>query len=233
MCGRISLKTHPRVLAELFGVSIPFTLSPRYNIAPTQRTLVIRNEDNTRCAMLQRWGYIPSWRKPGEKGPEPINARSETAGTSRLFADSLKRRRCIVPASGFFEWQAVKDQRAKRPHHIEPVASEVFALAGLWSRWSPPDADAVETFTILTCSPNDVMQPIHNRMPVILPAESIDAWLDPAIDDVSKVSAMLRPAPKASIMAREVTTHVNNPKHDDARCIKAVDTISESEDSNA
>ncbi|MBX3324090.1 MAG: SOS response-associated peptidase [Phycisphaeraceae bacterium] len=220
MCGRISLKTHPRVLAELFGVDIPLTLKPRYNIAPTQRTLVIRNLNSVREAMMGRWGYIPAWRKSGQKGPEPINARSETAGTSRLFGEPLRRRRCIIPASGFYEWQAIEGQRAKRPFHIEPVGSDVFALAGLWSRWQPHDADAVETFTILTCAPNEVMKPIHDRMPVILPVELIDAWLDPAIDDVSEVATMLRPASPAAIMAREVSTRVNSPKHDDELCIK-------------
>lgn len=223
MCGRISLKTPPGLLAELFGVDISFKLTPHYNIAPTQSTLVIRHDGNGRCAMMSRWGYIPHWRKSGEKGPEPINARSETAGTSRLFAEALRRRRCIVPASGFYEWQAVEGQRTKRPFHIEPVGSPVFALAGLWSRWQPSDAEPIETFTILTCAPNDVMKPIHNRMPVILPMESIDAWLDSAIDYVSEVSAMLCPAAASSIVAHEVSPRVNSPKNDDERCIQAAE----------
>ena len=225
MCGRLSLKTDPRLLAEIFGIGIPFALRPRYNIAPTQQTLMIRSVDQARVAGMARWGYIPRWRKRGEKGPEPINARSETAGSSRLFAEALRQRRCIIPASGFYEWQAVAGQRAKRPFHIEPVGSDVFALAGLWSRWQPHDGAPVESFTILTCAPNEVMRPIHDRMPVILPPESIDAWLDPAIDDVPGVSGIpgvLRPAPAASIQAREVSMRINNPKHDDERCLDPV-----------
>lgn len=222
MCGRISLKTDPRVLAKIFGVDIPLDLVPRYNIAPTQQTLtIIQGANNASRAVLARWGYIPAWRKTGEKGPEPINARSETAGSSRLFAEALRRRRCLVPASGFYEWQAIEGSRIKRPFHIEPVGTDVFALAGLWSRRQPHDSDPIETFAILTCTPNDVMRPIHDRMPVILPAVSLDQWLDPTIDDIDEVSAMLRPIAAASIVAREVTTHVNNPKNDDERCIEA------------
>lgn len=222
MCGRISLKTDPRVLAKIFGVDIPLDLVPRYNIAPTQQTLIIiQDANNASRAVLARWGYIPAWRKTGEKGPDPINARSETAGSSRLFAEALRRRRCLVPASGFYEWQAIEGSRIKRPFHIEPVGTDVFALAGLWSRQQPHDNDPIETFAILTCTPNDVMRPIHDRMPVILPAVSLDRWLDPTIDDFDEVSAMLRPMEAASIVAREVTTHVNDPKNDDERCIEA------------
>lgn len=220
MCGRISLKTPARVLAELFGVAIPFAVGPRYNIAPTQRTLIVRAGEAGREAALARWGFIPPWRKPGEKGPEPINARSESAPTSRLFAPALKARRCVVPASGFYEWQAIPGQKAKRPFHIEPVREEAFALAGLWSRWAPGDDELIDTFTILTCAPNEAMRPIHNRMPVILRADALDAWLDPAIDDADTVASMLRPAPAESIVAREVSTRVNNPRHDDPQCVQ-------------
>ncbi len=220
MCGRISLKTPARVLAELFGAAIPFELRPRYNIAPTQRALIVRAGENGREAALARWGFIPHWRKEGEKGPEPINARSESAPTSRLFAPALRTHRCVVPASGFYEWQAIAGAKAKRPFHIEPVGEEAFALAGLWSRWAPEGAEPIESFTILTCSPNERMKPIHSRMPVILPPGALDAWLDPAIDDAASVAVMLRPAPAASIVAREVSTRVNNPGHDDPQCIE-------------
>lgn len=219
MCGRISLKTPARVLARLFGVEIPFDLAPRYNIAPTQYTLMIRNNGAVRRAVKAKWGFIPSWRKDGEKGPEPINARSESVAGSRLFAGALRTRRCVIPASGFYEWQAVRGERAKRPYHIEPVGSEVFALAGLWSPWKQADTEAVESFTILTCAPNEVMKPIHDRMPVILPMDALDAWLDPKIDDVEIVSAMLRPASPRSMSALLVSNHVNNPRNDDPRCI--------------
>jgi putative SOS response-associated peptidase YedK len=222
VCGRISLKTPARVLAEIFGVDVPPDLTPRYNIAPTQPTLIIRGGAVGREASWARWGYIPPWRGAGEKGPEPINARSETAPTSRLFAEALRARRCVVPASGFYEWRAA-GRGVKRPYHIEPLGAEVFALAGLWSRWSAGDGGAVESFAILTCAPNRVVKPIHDRMPVILPLDALDAWLDPSIDDAGTVAAMLRPAPDSSMVAREVTGHVNNPRHDDERCIRPVE----------
>ncbi|MBX3383633.1 MAG: SOS response-associated peptidase [Phycisphaeraceae bacterium] len=220
MCGRISLKIPAYLLAEIFGVPIPPELAPRYNIAPTQRTLIIRSNHRGREATLARWGYIPSWRKADEKGPEPINARSESATTSRLFAGAMRARRCVVPASGFYEWQAQGASRSKQPFHIEPAQAHVFALAGLWARWEPLGSTPLDTFTILTCAPNKVMAPIHDRMPVILPPEVIDGWLDPAIDDVDTVAQMLRPAPESTMVARRVSTRVNNPKHDDPMCIE-------------
>lgn len=220
MCGRISLKTPMHVLARLFGVDITFDLAPRYNIAPTQSTLVIRSNGHARRAVMARWGFIPPWRTHGEKGPEPINARSESAAESRLFGAALRARRCVVPASGFYEWQAVQGGRAKRPFHIEPVGSEVFALAGLWSLWQPHNAEAVESFTILTCAPNEVMKPIHDRMPVILPMQAIEAWLDPTLDDMTTIRTMLSPASPLCMSALSVTNHVNNPKNDDPRCVE-------------
>ncbi|MBL8999702.1 MAG: SOS response-associated peptidase [Phycisphaerae bacterium] len=219
MCGRISLKTPARILAEIFGVDIPTDLPPRYNIAPTQRTLIVRAAGHGREASMARWGYIPSWRNEGEKGPEPINARSETAAASRLFAQALRTRRCIVPAGGFYEWKA--DGRVKRPYHVEPVDADVFALAGLWSPGQHAGADPPDTFTILTCAPNEVMRPIHDRMPVILPMTEIGRWLDPATDDAATVAAMLRPAPAAGMIARPVTMRVNSPKHDDPGCLES------------
>lgn len=220
MCGRISLKTPAHVLARIFEAAMPPDLTPRYNIAPTQRTLIVRAGDRGREAIMARWGYIPAWRRPGEKGPEPINARSETATTSRLFAGALRTHRCIVPASGFYEWQVVEGQQARNPYHIEPVGSDVFALAGLWSRWEPADADPVETFTILTGPPNEVMNPIHDRMPVILPLDALDAWLDPAIDDAPTIAGMLRSPTQVRMIARRVSLRVNNPRNDDPGCLK-------------
>lgn len=206
----------------LFGVDIPFELTPRYNIAPTQSTLMIRNEGNKLLAVKARWGFIPSWRKGEKKMLEPINARSESAAASKLFAGALRTQRCVIPASGFYEWQVVTGKRTKRPYHIEPLGADVLALAGLWSPWKPKDAQIIESFTILTCAPNEVMRPIHDRMPVILSLDAIKAWLDPAIDDAATVTAMLRPAPAGSIIAREVSPWVNTPAHDDPACIQPV-----------
>ncbi len=219
MCGRFSLTTPAAVIAELFGIDLSMLeLGPRYNIAPTQRSLIVRDTGDGREGTMARWGFIPPWRKPGESGPEPINARSETAPTGRMFAPAVRRQRCIVPASGFYEWQKVEGEKVKRPHNIVPTDADVFALAGLWSRWAPADAEPVESFTVLTCAPNATMQPIHNRMPVILPADLVGQWLDPAIDDAETIAQMLRPAADNALRAYEVSRWVNTPSHDDERC---------------
>ncbi len=222
MCGRIALNTPADILAEIFGLSIPSDYHPRYNIAPTQDTLVICASDTGHESLMARWGFIPSWRKADQKGPEPINARSETAATSLLFGSALKSQRCIVPASGFYEWQAVQGQKRKRPHVIKPVKTPVLALAGLWSRWQLQENESIDTFTILTCAPNETMKQIHHRMPVILPPSAINPWLDPALDDVQTITKMLQPAPAASITTHEVSTWINSTAHDDPRCIEPV-----------
>lgn len=220
MCGRISLKTTARMLAEIFGADIPAEFTPRYNIAPSQRTLIIRRADPGREAVMAHWGFIAPWSRPGDKGPRPINARSETASESRLFAPAFRARRCIVPADGFYEWQVVAESAAKRPYHITPADGGVFAFAGLWSRNKTPEGEPQDSFTILTRAANDAMAPIHDRMPVILPRDMVDRWLDPAIDDAATVRDMLHACTPPAVLPRRVGTHVNNPRHDDARCIQ-------------
>ncbi|QOJ00294.1 MAG: SOS response-associated peptidase [Phycisphaeraceae bacterium] len=218
MCGRISLNTPTEVLAAFFGVRLPAAHSPRYNIAPSQPTLILRRDDTHPGALaaLARWGFVPAWRRTGTPGPAPINARAETAAQSRLFAEALRRRRCVVPASGFYEWQAAAP-RGKRPFHISSTRAEPLALAGLWS---PPAAGCdLPTFAVLTCPPNAVMRPIHDRMPVVLAREDVDAWLDPACDPAT-IDALLRPAPDDALVAREVSTRVNSPAHDDPACLE-------------
>jgi len=218
VCGRFSLNTPADLLAQIFALPIPSELPTRYNIAPTQPTLIIRQSPQAREAATARWGFIAPWRREGEKGPEPINARSESAPSNPLFAQALNSRRCIVPASGFYEWQIIPGEKNKRPHYITPANAPILPLAALWSRWTPTARPAVESFTILTCEPNQRLKPIHNRMPVILPLTAIDAWLDPAINHAPSIAAMLRPAPEESIVIHQVSPWVNSPAHDDPRC---------------
>jgi len=224
MCGRVAVKPPSGADRWRFKMERSETehARVRFNLAPTQETWIVRTVDGVRVANMARWGFIPSWRRVGDEGPEPINARSESVGTSRLFAPALRRQRCIVPVVGYYEWQVVPGRRAKRPYFIHPATGDSFGLAGLWSRWAPPDAEPVETFTILTCAPNDAVAKIHDRMPVILPDASFDAWLDPKLDEVATAAAMLRPAPPESVAAYEVSTHVNSPRNDDAQCIERV-----------
>lgn len=223
-------------LAELFGVEWPRGYRVRFNVAPSQLTPIVRGAgvgegDVGREAVMGRWGFVPSWRRVGEGvevGPVPINARSETAGSGRMFSGALRVRRCVVPATGFYEWQVVGGDSGvgrvgagrrlpKRPFHIGPKGGVgVLALAGVWASGH----DGVDTFAILTCGPNGVMRVIHDRMPVILPMCCVDRWLDPGLTDVALIGEMLRPADDDAIEAREVSTWVNSVAHDDARCLE-------------
>lgn len=222
MCGRIALNTPADVLARLFGAAIPSAYVPRYNIAPTQQTLIVCADENGRSALLARWGFSPPWQREGHKGPEPINARSESAAKSRLYGPALKGRRCVVPASGFYEWQTVEGQKQKRPYFIRPADDQVFTLAGLWSRREGPTGDPVDTFAILTRPANKAMKMIHHRMPVILPRIALEPWLDPSLKDVSVITQLLDAPNPPSIAAHEVSTWVNSPAHDDPRCAEPV-----------
>lgn len=224
MCGRIALNTPDDELAELFRASVPEGYRPRYNIAPSQHTPIVRaGEGDQREIAIAHWGFTPRWYKPGDKSPRPINARSETAGSSRMFGSSLTKRRCVVPASGFYEWQATPGSKTKQPFHIYPADGGVFCMAGIWTSWQPEEGPAVDTFAILTCAPNTLMRRIHDRMPVILDPESMNLWLDPAVEEVSELEAVLRPFDADEMTADPVSPHVNKPANDDARCIEPVD----------
>ena len=242
-------------LAELFGVEWPRGYRVRFNVAPSQLTPIVRGVGVGvggvgdggvvgvgREVVMGRWGFVPSWRRVGEGGkgrelgPVPINARSETAGSGRMFSGALRGRRCVVPATGFYEWQVVGGgsgvggsgggrvgagrRLPKRPFHIGPKGGVgVLALAGVWAP-ALDSGDGVDTFAILTCGPNGVMRGIHDRMPVILPMGCVDRWLDPGLTDVGLIGEMLRPTDDDAIEAREVSTWVNSVSHDDARCLE-------------
>ena len=220
MCGRF---THLVSWAELRDImnllqdAPPEGFGPRYNIAPTQAAIVIRADRDThdRTAAMLRWGLAPRWSKQAERGP--INARIETAAEKPMFRDAMQKRRCIVPASGFYEWQVVTPGKPKQPWYMTPAADTaaasggIFALAGLWE--THPDLG--HSFCILTTEPNDLMRPIHNRMPVILAPAQIDEWLseDPLRFDPA------RPFPDAFMRAHRVGTRVNKPANDDEALI--------------
>jgi len=222
MCGRYALSTPADILSAIFDIPIPSPYHPRYNIAPTQDTLIICAGTDGRAAIMARWGFIPSWRTADQKGPEPINARCESAATSRLFAQPLRRQRCVVPASGFYEWQKVSGAKHKRAYLARSPDGSVLALAGVWSSRPTRGGTSIESFAILTCAPNASMKPIHDRMPLILSADARDAWLDPGTDDAGTIAQMLIVPPPSSISIREVSTWVNSTSHDDPRCIEPI-----------
>lgn len=227
MCGRFVLTTPAQVIAEAFGVDVSGEMAPRYNIAPGQRVAVVReSEPGRREFATMRWGLVPSWSKELPRSVAMINARSDTAPEKPAFRRAFRQRRCLVPASGFYEWTpAPADPGAagrptrKQPWLLSLHGGEPFAIAGLWERWRPAGGEPLESCTLLTCEPNELVRPIHDRMPVILPRERWSRWLDPSVRDVAALQPLLVPLDPGEMTARPVSTWVNDPRHEDPRCI--------------
>ncbi len=227
MCGRFTNRFTWKQLHRLMGLTTPppeQDFASRYNIAPTQTAPVVRADDRgggARALAMLRWGLVPSWAKEIKIGASMINARAEGIEAKPAFRTALRRRRCIVPVSGFYEWKRLADGKSKQPYYIRSSSDdEPLAFAGLWERWQPPDADAVETFTIITTAPNQMMSGLHDRMPVILAPEDFDRWLDPTNQDAAGLLPLLKPAPDDAMVYYPVSTLVNSPKNDDPGCIQ-------------
>lgn len=221
MCGRFSIFADPERLAERFDASLPEEgLRPRYNAAPTQNLPVILNEDaDARRIELLRWGLVPFWAEDPSIGSRMINARGETLAEKPSFRTALKKRRCLVLADGFYEWQKTAD--GKIPMRITLKSGEPFALAGLWETWKEPTGDLLRTFTIITTTPNELLEPIHNRMPVILPREHEAIWLDNAADQGIWLD-MLRPYSADLMTVHPVSKRVNFVGNDDPEIVQPV-----------
>jgi putative SOS response-associated peptidase YedK len=214
MCGRFAQERSTAELAALFDAE-PLVDDPggHYNVAPTDPAAVVVERDERRAITSYRWGLVPHWEKDPRGAARRINARAETVSTSPAFAESFRRRRCIVPADGFYEWQ--RDGSARRAFYIRPSDGTPLALAGLWSGWRGGSGETVlRTFTILTTTPNEAIAPLHDRMPVILEPEHWGLWLDPALSDVGELHGLLRPAPAASLEIRRVAALVNDVRND-------------------
>lgn len=212
MCGRFALTATPDAIQQAFDLAVPpVGLSPRYNIAPTQPVAVITNE-NPRELTFHNWGLIPSWSKDPSVASRMINARSETAADKPSFRTALRRRRCLIPADGFFEWQTRDGDRV--PLFIHFQGRPVFAIAGLWEVWRSPAGDEIRTCTILTTEANAFMRPIHDRMPVILRREDYADWLFPGEAAPSALQPLLRPCDPAGMTAYAVSKLVNRPGND-------------------
>lgn len=219
MCGRFALLAPGEVIAATFELdTAPEPLAARYNIAPTQPVLAVRqsSEGHGREAALFRWGLIPSWAKDIRMGARMINARSETVAEKPSFRAAFKRRRCLIPASGFYEWQKLGNK--KQPVYIHPQGEELFAFAGLWETWQGADGSYLETCTVLTTTPNELMAPIHNRMPVIVEPADFDTWLYPQ-PDPSIGLHLLRPYAAEKMAHYPVSTTVNSPRNETPECI--------------
>jgi putative SOS response-associated peptidase YedK len=224
MCGRYVLKTLPEKIMQAIGLIVgPIPeLFPRYNIAPTQAVPVVRlDKDGARRLSIVKWGLIPSWAKDPSIGNRQINARAETLTQRPAYRDAFARRRCLVPADGFYEWRTNPD--GKQPMLIHRDDHGLFCFAGLWERWHDAQADAdVDSMTIITTSPNPLMSPIHNRMPAILAPEHYAIWLDRATPP-ERLGELLRPSPDTGWRAEPVSKHVNNPRNDDPLCAQPID----------
>jgi putative SOS response-associated peptidase YedK len=214
MCGRFSLKTPVEELVEKFETPAVSKLSPHYNIAPSQEILTVLKKDEGRAMSLLFWGLIPSWSKDGRGF---INARAETIVEKPSFRSAFKRRPCLIPADGFFEWR--KQGREKQPFYFRMKDGESFAFAGIWEEWKS-EGEKIPTCAIITTQPNEIMSPVHDRMPVILHERDYDLWLDADADKVDERIELLQPYPAAEMEAYPVSTLVNNPGYDVADAIR-------------
>jgi putative SOS response-associated peptidase YedK len=215
MCGRYRLSRRKDLLAECFDVEPDDDWEPRYNIAPTQNVPVIRQhtEQPKRLASRMRWGLIPFWSKDASIGFKMINARAETVATKPAFRESLRKRRCLIPADGFYEWK--REGKAKQPFNFSMHDDSIFAFAGIWDRWKNPQGEVIETCSIITTTPNALLIDIHDRMPVILPLKHYDLWLDPGFQKAEAVCDLLKPFDPALMRRYEVSNRVNLIKNDD------------------
>lgn len=221
MCGRYTLTVDASVLATLFGLEPLFDIEPRYNIAPSQPVPIVRSTvEGDREWALARWGLVPSWAKDAKIGNKLINARAETAFEKPSFRSACKHRRCLLPADGFYEW--VKGPNGRQPHHIRFADRRPFSFAGLWESWTPPDGEPVESCTILTTRPNDLIAGIHDRMPVILPPDRYNDWIGRGPLSPDAAEAILLPHPSIGMETVAVSRLVNSPKNEDPRCLEPV-----------
>jgi putative SOS response-associated peptidase YedK len=218
MCGRVIQASGPLNLAIVDGLDVRdsrLTNVPRrYNAAPSQELLVIRQNQQTGARSLDflKWGLIPYWCKDPKGGRKPINARAETAATLPTFRDAYARRRCVVPVDGFFEWKAIRGQKARQPFAIAMRDGSLFGIAGLWENWNDPaSGEWIRTFTIITVPANELVGTIHDRMPAILHREDYDRWLGPERDPRDA----LRPFPSELLWMWPISTRVNSPMNDD------------------
>jgi putative SOS response-associated peptidase YedK len=220
MCGRYTFTASPEVLRALFAYAEQPNFPPRYNIAPTQPIAIVRLVEGKRQFALVRWGLLPSWVKDPKAFTLLINARGESAAEKPAFRAAMKRRRCLIPADGFYEWQATGER--KRPFYVHAKSGKPLAFAGLWETWMGPNGEELETAAIVTTTANRTLKPIHERMPVIVPPEAFDFWLDGASVDATTAAALIAPAPDNLLEAYEISTAVNRTANDNPNLLEPV-----------
>jgi putative SOS response-associated peptidase YedK len=217
MCGRFALP-NPEELADHFSVNNRPDLTPRYNIAPSQNIPTIRliSHASGREIVMLRWGLIPFWAKDRKIGYKMINARAESVADKPAFRAAFRQRRCLIPATGFFEWS--HKNKTKQPYFIRLKDSNILAFAGLWEHWVGKDGEVIDSCTIITTDANKTVGNIHDRMPVIIEPELYDRWLDPGAED-KNLLALFTPFPDKKLLAYPVGIEVNNPKNDNPNCL--------------
>jgi len=220
MCGRFALATEKHILEILYQLEIREDLQPRYNIAPSQNILACRlsPQHGRRELAALKWGLVPFWAEDETIGSRMINARSETVAEKPSFRDAFKKRRLLIPVSGFYEWK--KEDGAKQPFYISRKDGQPFSLAGLWERWEK-GKNPLESCTILTTEPNSLLAPLHNRMPVVVPPESYELWLDPEANSKT-LHELLAPYPPDELIFYPVSRLVNSPYNESPELIEAL-----------
>ena len=225
MCGRYSLVASIAELEGRFGFDgTDAVYSPNYNVAPTQGVLTVVAESDARRAVRMRWGLIPSWAREASIGSRMINARAETVAEKPSFRTALRRRRCLVLADGFYEWR--RTGAGKRPMRITMASGEPFAFAGLWDTWRDQQGEAITSCTIITTGANDLLRPVHDRMPVILQRDREDLWLDHGVREPDVLREALTPYDPGTMKAYEVSTLVNSPANDGPEVIARHNNLS-------
>ena len=220
MCGRFTLSQPINAIASAFNIAQIPPLEPRYNIAPTQLIpSILSAPGGEKQLQMLRWGLIPSWAKDAKISAKLINARAETVSEKPSFKAAFKRRRCLIIADGFYEWQ--RQEKKKQPYYFRLQNAQLFAFAGLWEQWKSPDEDIINSCTILTTEANDLLRPIHDRMPVILESKNYELWLDSEAQQ-TQLQQLLRPYQADLMTSCTVSTKVNNPKNNTPECINSL-----------
>ena len=221
MCGRYNLITDAEALLDFFEIERTLLdaseVKSRYNISPSQDVPIVRDIGNGRELALARWGLVPHWSKEEKPKYSTINARAETVAEKPTYREAFKRMRCLIPATGFYEWRL--DDGQKTPHHIRLAEGGLFAFAGLWDHWDR-EGEGFDSCSIIVTSANHTMRPIHDRMPVILNSSQYNTWLNTRHYDRAQLDALMAPYAGA-LEAYPVSRHVNNPRHDDPQCVES------------
>jgi putative SOS response-associated peptidase YedK len=212
MCGRFEIHSPIEIIAEIFGIADwDIEYQPRYNIAPSQDILIVINNDGKRKLIKSRWGFVPSWSRDLDIGYRMINARAETVASNKTFKSAFEKQRCLVVADGFYEWR--KEGTTKKPFYIRLKSHKPFGFAGLYNAWMSPGGEPLTMSTIMTVGANELVMPIHDRMPVITRADNYDIWLDPKGQDSSAIPGLLNPYPSGEMEIFPVTPKVNSFKY--------------------